>query len=153
VLFLVLAVPVVAYLGLRLYGPLKGAYWRGFRTPALVLDSRVEDLVAARASAQRERLLEVWRKGRGTYGLRRTVSSIEGTPIGLTLVADQGRATLVLDYTRDSYGNREFFVESVQTIDLVLPNSPSGVETPGETQSPDKARLRCLIEGREPIQF
>jgi hypothetical protein len=152
-LCLVLAVPIIVYLGLRLYGPIKGAYWRAFRTPALIHDWRVEDLVAARGTEQRTRLLEVWRTGQGTYGLRQTRSSVEGTPIGFTLVAERGKATLILDYTRDAYGPRKFIVQPVQAIESVPPGPPPGVEAPGKPRGFAEMRLRCLIDSTEPTWF
>ena len=152
-LCLVLAVAIIAYVGLWLYGPLKGAYWRAFRTPALMHDRHVEDLVAARAAEQRKRLLEVWRTAQGSYGLRQTVSSVEGTPIGFTLVADNGKATLILDYTRDAFGPRKFIVQPVRAIELVSLAPSAGSQVPGEPGGVPRMRLRCLIDGSEPTWF
>lgn len=152
-LCLVVAVSMIVFFGVRLYGPLKGTYWRTFRTPELAHDFRIEKVVATRAAEQRERLLEVWRTGRGTYGLRQTISSVEGTPIGFTLVAANGKATLIVDYTRDAYGPRKFIVQPVRAIELVPLGPSAGLEAPTGAGVVAGRRLRCLIEGREPTWF
>ena len=148
ILLAVVGVLAVAYLGVGLYGPLKGAYWRAFRTPALVHDAAVEALSAAHADNQRNRLFNVWRSGRGKYGLRQTTPSVEGTPIGLVLVAEGGRSTLVFDYTRDAYGPRRFVVQPVEALEVVpLAAGHAGLRGVGSV------RLRCTLEGREATWF
>jgi hypothetical protein len=148
-----LAASIVAYLGVRLYGPVKGAYWRTFRTPALVRGQSVEDLVGARADVQRRRLFEVWRSARGTYGLRQTVLSVEGTPIGLVLVVERGRATFVFDYTRDAYGTRQFIIEPVQAIEVSASVAHGGVAAGGESSGFGRTRLRCSFDSGKSTWF
>ena len=148
VLLAFVAVSAVLYLGLRLYGPVKGAYWRAFRTPDLVRDSAVEQLSPVHADAQRTRLFDVWQSGRGKYGLRQTTLSIEGTPIGLILVTEDGRATLVFDYTRDAYGPRRFVVQPVEALEVG--SAAAGRRGPTHHGS---TRLRCTLEAREATWF
>ncbi len=147
------AVALILVLWIELYGPLKGAYWRTFRTPTVLHDSHIEELAVGRGVEQRNKLFEVWLRGQGTYGLRQTVSSVEGTPIGLTLVAADGKATLVLDYTRDTYGSRKFIVLPVQGMEPVSSSWPAEAKTAGESRGVAQMRLRCSTARGEPTWF
>jgi hypothetical protein len=142
-----LAAGLVAYVGVRGYGPVKGAYWRAFRTPSILREQGVEDLVSSRAGEQKKRVVEAWRSGHGTYGLRQTVLSAEGTPIRLALVTEQGKATLVLDYTRDAYGPRRFIVQPVQALELA-----SSAEY-GGSGGVAGLRIRCAFVSGEAAWF
>jgi hypothetical protein len=142
-----LAAALVVHVGVRVYGPVKGAYWRAFRTPPILCEQGVEDLVSGRAGEQRKRVVEVWRSGQGTYGLRQTVLSAEGTPIGLALVTEQGKATLVLDYTGDAYGPRRFIVQPVQAMELAFSAEQGGSGAVGGL------RIRCAFVSGEPAWF
>jgi hypothetical protein len=68
--------------------------------------------------AQREQWMRVYKNRRGSYGLRKTTVSFEGTPIDECLIVENGNITLVLDYTRDKYGIREFAIRQPTALKL-----------------------------------
>jgi hypothetical protein len=114
----------VALLGLGLvgvvhgHGPVKGWYHRTFRTPPILNSSFIEAFDKQHGDAQRERLLSTYQARSGSYGLRQTAFSPEGTPIGICLVVENGSITLITDTTHDRYGNREFRVRHPDSIQL-----------------------------------
>src|SRR5262249_52845321 len=93
-----LAVLIVTAQG---YGPIKGLYWRTFRTPAILRAAFVEELnpKSSHAQAQRERFFEIWRSRKGSYGLRMTFSSLEGQTIGQCIATKDGSLFYVYDTT------------------------------------------------------
>lgn len=99
-------------------GPVKGWYHRTFHTPAILRASFVVQLDKQQAHSQREHFISIYQTRQGSYGLRRTAWSIEGTPIGECLLVENGELTLISDYTRDSHGNREFRVRHPTSIKL-----------------------------------
>jgi hypothetical protein len=103
----------------RAYGPVSGAINRAVRMPPVTKASFVQPLSAnaEEASAQRQRLLAAWRS-KASYGLHREQSSVEGTPIGIWLVAQGGSLTLVTDYSRDPYSTREVHVQNPVSLEL-----------------------------------
>ena len=128
------------------YGPLKGWYYRTFRQPEILSRQFIEEARLDGLDEQRKKLIEVWRAGKEEYGIHRTGHSVEGTPIGFTLVVERGVATLVLDYTRDSYSNRTFRSESPVTLSLITRERPA---------APHNATyLRCVASPDEkPVWF
>jgi hypothetical protein len=106
----------IPYMDAYVFGPAKGWFNRTFRVPSVVRASYVEDLDPARAKAQVEKFLSVYESRSGSYGLRRTVVSVEGTPIGKCLVTENGALTFVLDSTRDRNGSRQFSIAHPSSV-------------------------------------
>ena len=126
-----------------IYGPAKGLFYRTFRTPAVLLSTFVEDFDRQQAETQREKLLSVYQSRSGSYGLRKTVSSIEGTPIGQCLVVENGRLTIVIDLTRDAYGIREFVIQ--YPTNVILGPITAAEEPFSSTPSRGRTVLKCYL--------
>ena len=99
-------------------GPLTGWYQRAFRTPPILSASFIVPFDKQRGQSQREQFISVYQARHGSYGLRRTAFSVEGTPIGECLLVEAGALTLITDYTRDSYGIREFRIQHPGSVAL-----------------------------------
>ena len=80
----------------------------------------------------------------GSYGLRKTVESIEGTPVGQCLVVEDGRLTIVSDYTRDAYGNREFGIR--YPTNVILGPVGAAEESVPFTPTQGQIVLKCYLE-------
>ena len=127
------------------YRPVKGWYQRTFHRPDILSSAFIEEGDPDRLDEQRQKLLDTWKGMHGMYGVHRTVSSFEGTPIGITVVVQEGVATAILDYTRDSFGDRGFHVESPVTLSLAPRQwhpSPHNLQV-----------LLCSGSSPEPVHF
>ena len=118
VLFVALGVLLCLETVALTYGPVKGWYHRTFHRPDILSSAFIEEADPNRLDEQRQKLLDTWKRKDGMYGVHRTVNSVEGTPIGITVVVQKGVATVILDYTHDSYGVREFRVRSPVALSL-----------------------------------
>jgi len=136
---LVLAVVARIYV----YGPAKGLFCRTFWTPSILRASFVENLDQQQARIQRERLLSIYQSHTGSYGLRKTVGSVEGNPIGYCLVVENGRLIIVTDYTRDSFGSRDFAL-SYPTNIILGPVQAAEGSVPF-TPAPGQIVLKCYL--------
>jgi hypothetical protein len=99
-------------------GPVKGWYQRAFHTPPLLNAPFVVQFDKRQGHSKRERFISIYQARQGSYGLRRTGWSVEGTPIGECVLVENGLLTIITDYTRDSYGNREFNVRHPTSVKL-----------------------------------
>ena len=110
----------------------------------------VEELNTEQPEAQLEKFLSVYRSRQGSCGLRRTVVSVEGTPVRKCLVTENGTLTLVIDFTRDRNSTRDYVVVH-----------PSGVwrgpvepdtDRPAAGPHPTRTYMNCVVQGR-PVAF
>lgn len=99
-------------------GPVKGWYQRAFHRPRILEASFIVQFDKQQGPSQRERFISIYQAGQGSFGLGRTACSAEGTSIGEFLLVENGLLTLVTDYTRDSYGNREFQIQHPTSVKL-----------------------------------
>jgi hypothetical protein len=152
VLSVVIVVALDAYLfsGVRLYGPVKGLFYRTFRAPAIVQAGFVEELNPEQPEAQLEKFLSTYRSHQGSCGLRRTVVSVEGTPVSKCLVTESGTLTLVIDFTRDRNSTRDFVVVHPSSLWL-HPLEPDS-DRPAAGPHPSRTYMNCMVQGR-PVAF
>ena len=140
---IILAAP---YLDGYVLGPAKGAFNRTFRAPPIVRASFIEDLDPQQARAQIEKFLSVYRSGRGSYGLRRTVTSGAGAPIGEYVITEDGKLTFVMDRTRDRESTREFSI--VHPSGVGLAPSQQGTNTVSSASGSTTFYLISYVLGR-----
>jgi hypothetical protein len=138
---------------LQMYGPVKGLYWRSFRTPTILRAAFIEefDPKSARADSQRKRLWEIWKLAKGSYGLRMTFSSIEGQAIGQCIAIEEGTLSYVYDATRDSYGPRRFLVG--HPVELVLGAPAHSEVSVMDEMWPDSKRTYLKVKFRSGRTF
>ncbi len=96
---------ILAIAALYAYFPVKGLVVRTFLMPPVLASPCITEVDAASSAQQRQRFVDAWR-GRTCAGLHQCVSTIEGDPLNLWAITEQGRLTLVTDYTRDAYSHR-----------------------------------------------
>ena len=148
-IFVLIAVVALALLvRVYFYGPAKGWFYRTFQTPAILHSAFIEDFDRHQAQTQRERLLRVFQSRTGSYGLHKTTSSIEGTPIGENLIIEDGHLTIVSDYTRDKFGIRKFTVQHPTTVML----GPVE-ESEGWQHTVTNTFLKCYINSKLVYRF
>jgi hypothetical protein len=134
-------------------GSTKGWYYRTFKMPAITKAAFVEDLHSdeAQARAQADKFLSTYRSSQGDYGLRRTMVSADGEPIGMCIVTESGKLTFVMDHTRNRFSNREFSVAHPEGVGLA--SSGNGTNTHASAPAPSgsaaiKFYLISYISGR-----
>jgi hypothetical protein len=111
--------------GLHVYRPAKGLIIRTFRMPPETKRPFIVDLKASSGFKQRQQFLESWKAGR-TIGLHSQVLTVEGDPLELFAIAEQGHLTLITDFTRDAHSNRSISVQhpvsvSIQQVSSIHP--------------------------------
>ena len=123
---LITRVLYIALLGAILFivflfsGSIKGAFYRTFFTPEILKEKVFEDVSDSRfPNADKQVFYEKYVQKEGYYGLKQNRTSIEGDPIVLYIYTNHGDATLIVDYTRDSYGVRKFVKEKIERVELV----------------------------------
>ncbi|HTI99780.1 MAG TPA: hypothetical protein VL527_12945 [Dongiaceae bacterium] len=127
------------------YGPTKGWFHRTFRTPAILHSAFIEDFDRQQAATQRQKLFSIYQAKSGSHGLRKVTSTIEGTPVGKFLIVEGGRVTVVSDYTRDAFGNREFVIQ--HPTNIVLAAVQSTEEAVPFTPDQGSIVLKCYFDG------
>ena len=105
----------------------------------------------AAATQQRVRLLNAWRE-RKSYGLRTTQHSVEGTPIHLSIITQNGALSFVTDYSDDSYSTREIYVEKVAAVELRRITREESHPLMAWFPDPAVEYLRCQLANGE-VQF
>jgi hypothetical protein len=115
-------------------GPALGIYYRNFKAPPIVKSAFIEDLNEQQAAQQVEKLLSTYKAGKGSYGIHRKVVDTDGVLIGKWLVVEDGKATLVVDHTRDPASNRQFSTGNPQWLGPV-PETDASKMPPGGTSS------------------
>ncbi len=157
--FVVIAVSAIVVLALalfvasRVYGPAKGMFFRTFYSPAVLRDPSVQALTATTGKAQRDHFMQVYLSHKGAFGLSQRVSSVEGTPIGMTLLVRDGALTLVLDYTRDSFGIRKFRTVTPSYVDLGSVLEPQLHPLDDRFPKEGPLYLRCYLESGRVMYF
>jgi hypothetical protein len=127
----------------RTRGPVKGWYYRTFRTPAILYSTFIVDFDKQHAAAQRQKLFEVYQAKSGSYGLRKVDSSIEGTPVGVYLIVESGRTTLIADFTQDSYGDRRFDI--LYPTNIVLAPVTASETSQSSVTPVETVVLKCYL--------
>lgn len=140
------ALDAYVFAGAHVYGPAKGLFNRTFRSPSILRAGFVEDLNADRPEAQLEKFLSVYRSQQGSCGLRRTVPSVEGTPVGKCLVTENGKLTLVIDFTRDRNSTRNFVVLHPSAVSPGPTEAVTNRSAPGPRPIP--TYMNCVVYGR-----
>ena len=147
----VIALGVVALLSCALAvaihtpGPVKGWYQRTFHAPAVLNAGFIVPFDKQQGHSLREQFIAIYRARQGSYGLRRTAFSVEGTPIGECLLVESGRLTLITDYTGDSYSSREFRIQHPTSIEL---GRLAGGESWGFVTTNDTVYLKSYAESK-----
>ena len=126
------------------YSPAKGWFYRTFRTPAILHSTFIEDFDRQQAATQRQKFLDVYHAKSGSFGLRKTGGTIEGTPVGKFLIVEGGRVTVVSDYTRDAFGNREFGVQ--YPTNVILAPVEASEEAVPFTPARGSLVLKCYLD-------
>jgi hypothetical protein len=126
-------------------GPIKGWYQRAFQTPPILNASFIVRFDKQQGKAEREQFIAIYQARRGSYGLRRTAWSVEGTPIGECLLVEDGFLTLISDYTRDSYSSREFRVQHPTSVTL---EKLADGESWGFTTAKDSVYLKSYADSK-----
>ncbi len=126
------------------YGPAKGWFYRTFHTPAILHSAFIEDFDRQQAATQRQKLFGIYQARSGSYGLRKAGSTIEGTPVGKFLIIEGGRVTVVSDYTRDTFGNREFGIQ--HPTNVVLAEVEATEEAVPFTPARGSIVLKCYLD-------
>jgi hypothetical protein len=149
---IVVGLSVLVAIGVT-YGPAKGLYHRTFRRPAILSAYFIQPFDPHRGEVQRETLFRIWKSGHGELGLRQQVGSVEGTPIEMHLIVQEGKITLIRDYTRDSFGIREFVTS--RPVNLILGPLSGGEVHPLDDRFPSSGvtSLKCVFTSGRVVFF
>ena len=100
-------------------GPIKGLFYRTFLVPDIIRD---HDFVRLNSTLypnkSKQEFFSVYESKKGFYGLRRRAGTLEGYNITLYLITNNGHLAMILDYTRDPYGNRNFMLMHPSKVQL-----------------------------------
>lgn len=99
------------------YGPIKGAYNRYLHTPELIKNNQFIylDIIPDKGKAIRD-FYDIYIQKKGYSGLKQKRYFDEGSTAILYLAANDGKLTLIIDYTRDPFSIRGFIKESPKDV-------------------------------------
>jgi len=111
---------VVAGLGLCLSGPGRGWMNRTFFAPKAINDSRIVLLTVPteQRNQQLKAFYKTYHNKNGFYGLVSPKQTIEGDPLQIFLISNNGQTQVIIDYTHDRYSDRNYKQLNPLTIQL-----------------------------------
>ena len=93
-----------------------------------------------------------WQRRRGSYAIAIRYTTVEGDPIDSYLVVDRGRCLRIEDCTRDGWGLRRVYVDTIASVRPVWryydETTKQPVIVPWSDTLPAKARLQLELNGR-----
>lgn len=105
-------------------GSIKGFLIRSLYTPLEIKQDSFIDLdLVEFPNKEKLQFYSIYRGGKGYCALKKSIISIDGTVYRVYIITNNGKLTLVKDYTSDSHGNRKFVIEEPNDVVLGYYNS------------------------------
>ncbi|MBN2436652.1 MAG: hypothetical protein JXK07_15440 [Spirochaetes bacterium] len=102
------------------FGECKGCIIRTFYAPDLIEDNRIVQIAHETylQNEQKKEFYEAYNNKKGFYGLVFKKITLEGRPIQIFVISDNGQAQVIIDYTRDPYSNRNY--KNIKPLAIIL---------------------------------
>jgi hypothetical protein len=129
VLFLVGFVVPFLLINIITKGSVKGAINRFIFTPAIITNNHFVSVESTEnPDEQRVKFMFAYQSKQGFYGLKKTFITIEGYPVVVFAATENGKLTIIRDYTLDKFGPRKFIKKEVDSVacEPVDANNPVG---------------------------